>query len=43
VRQRQRNQRQWDGHQQSFELHPARLSPHLRQFGRIFYGLYFVA
>jgi hypothetical protein len=35
-RQRQHDQHQWDSHQQSSELNLARLSPHLRQFGRIF-------
>jgi hypothetical protein len=41
--QRQRHQRQWDSNQDGFELHPARLSPYLRQFGRVFDPLHFVA
>jgi hypothetical protein len=42
-RQRQRDQHQWDSDPQSLELHPARLSPNLRQFGRIFDLLPFIA
>jgi hypothetical protein len=42
-RQRQRNQCQWDSSQQGVELHPTRLSPHLRQFRRVIYLLCLIA
>jgi hypothetical protein len=42
-RQRQRNQCQWDSSQQGFELHPTRLSPHLRQFRWVIYLLCLIA
>jgi hypothetical protein len=41
--QHQRNQRQQNRHQHRFELHPARLLPHLGQFSWIFYLLYLIA
>ncbi len=43
CRQRQRNQCQWDGTQDGFNLYPACLAPHLRPFHRIFDMLHCIA